>query len=163
MTLEAIVRPEPEPLHHAGPKTFDQRIGLRDQLLRDFDIFRLLQIERDRAASARQKVEFRLDRRAEIGWLGAIDADDIGAHVGEQHAAERPRADAGELDDLYSFQRTHGAPSDALLVEWPVVDAVPEAEPIARACATQSAPGTRRTAEIARLGALCIDGSGFAR
>ena len=33
---------------------------------------------------------------------GPVDADDVGAHVGEHHGAERARADAGDLEDLDS-------------------------------------------------------------
>ena len=101
--LEAFVRPEAKALHHAGPEAFDQCISFRHQLPGDLDVRGLLQVERDRAAAARQKIVFGFDGIAEIGRLGAIDADDVGAHVGEQHAAERPRADAGELDDFNSL------------------------------------------------------------
>ena len=38
--------------------------------------------------------------------LGAVDADDLGAHVGEQHGAERAGADAGDLDDAVPGQRS---------------------------------------------------------
>src|SRR6202044_924327 len=37
--------------------------------------------------------------------LRAVDADDLGAHVGQQHARERPGADARHLDDPDAGQR----------------------------------------------------------
>ena len=57
--------------------------------------------------AASQEIEARLHRRAEVGRLDAIDAHHLRAHVGQQHAAERARPDARELDDLNSFQRSH--------------------------------------------------------
>ena len=40
----------------------------------------------------------------------AVDADDVGAEVGQEHAAERPRPQPGELDDPHALQRSHGVP-----------------------------------------------------
>ena len=37
----------------------------------------------------------------------AVDPDDVGAQVGQQHAAERSRPQPGELDDPYALQRSH--------------------------------------------------------
>jgi len=37
----------------------------------------------------------------------AVDQHDLGAEVGEQHAAERRGADAGEFDDANALQRAH--------------------------------------------------------
>ena len=46
---------------------------------------------------------------ADIG--GAVDAHHLGAHIGEQHRAKRRWPDAGELDDLDAFERSHVSPS----------------------------------------------------
>ena len=63
---------------------------------------------RDRAAAAIEPAR-RLERVERVAFGGslAVDADDVSAHVGEQHADERRRADAGHLDDLEADQRTH--------------------------------------------------------
>ncbi|GHC55408.1 hypothetical protein GCM10010507_34860 [Streptomyces cinnamoneus] len=51
---------------------------------------------------------------------GPVDADDVGAEVGEQHRGERARPDPRELDHAHPRERTvpcacHAAPtSDAL-------------------------------------------------
>ena len=45
----------------------------------------------------------RVGRRAADG-LRALDADDLGAHVGQQHGRERAGADAGDLDDPVSSE-----------------------------------------------------------
>ena len=42
--------------------------------------------------------------------LGAVDADHVGAHVGEQHRRERAWPDAGDLDDAVAVQWSrHGS------------------------------------------------------
>ena len=38
----------------------------------------------------------------------AVDADHVGAHVGEQHRGEGTRPDTGELDDPDTLEGTHG-------------------------------------------------------
>ena len=43
----------------------------------------------------------------------AVDPDDVGAQVGQEHAAERPRSQPGELDDPYALQRSHRRSSEA--------------------------------------------------
>jgi hypothetical protein len=37
--------------------------------------------------------------------LGAVNADDVGAHVGQQHARERAGSDARHLDDADALER----------------------------------------------------------
>ena len=102
IALEANVGPETQTFHHAGTETFDQRIGFLDQLQRGFDGFRLLEVERHAAAAAIGHFVFRRHASAL-----AVDADDIRAHVGEQHGGERPRTDACEFHDANALQRTH--------------------------------------------------------
>ena len=97
------VRPEAEPLHHAGAKAFDQRIGASEQVehLRDRGL--VLQVELDHLPAAprhRLQVLFRAD---------AIERHDFRAHVGQHHAGERARADAGEFDDAEAGERAGGA------------------------------------------------------
>jgi hypothetical protein len=38
-----------------------------------------------------------------------VERDDLGAHVGEQHAGERAGADAGEFDDAEAGEWARGA------------------------------------------------------
>ena len=107
---QADLGPEAEALHHAGAEALDQRVGAVDQLERGRRRFRLLQVERDRAAAAIEKAAAleRIERVA-AGRRLAVDAHDLGAHVGEQHSGEGRRPDAGHLDDLEAGQRTHDA------------------------------------------------------
>ena len=41
---------------------------------------------------------------------GALDADNLGAHVREHHAAERPRTQARQFNYPHTLQRTHSSP-----------------------------------------------------
>ena len=108
---EAGLGAEAEALHHAGAEALDQRVGAGDEFERRGDRLRLLQVEGDRAAAAIEKAAAleRVERVALAGRL-AVDAHDVRAHVGEQHAGEGRRADAGHFDDLDARQRTHARP-----------------------------------------------------
>ena len=109
---EANLRAEAEALHHAGAEALDQRVGAGDEFERRGDRLRLLQVEGDRAAAAIEKGAA-LERLERVALAGrrAVDAHDVGPHVGEQHAGERRRPDAGHFDDLDARQRTHERPS----------------------------------------------------
>ena len=94
---------EAQPLHHAGTKAFDQRIGIGEQVehLRDSGL--VLQIQFDHFPAAprhRFQVLFRAD---------AVERYDFRAHIGQHHAGERTRADAGEFDDAEAGERAGGA------------------------------------------------------
>ena len=106
---EAVVGTEPEPLGDAGAVALDQRVGLLDEPQHRLDAVGVLQVDADRAPAPVQRLEVRLVERRGVDLLGAVDPDDVGAHVGEQHPRERPRADPGQLDDLDALQRSHDA------------------------------------------------------
>ena len=100
---EHDVRAEAETFHHAGTKTFDQRICAGEQVedLRDGGL--VLQIELDHLAAAHR------DRLQVLAGADAVERDDLGAHVGEQHAGEGTGTDAGEFDDAETGERAGGA------------------------------------------------------
>ena len=102
---EHDVRAEAETLHHAGAEAFDQRVGAGEQVehLRDGGL--VLQIELDDLAAAHR------DRLQVLAGADAVERHDLGAHVGQQHAGERARADAGEFDDAEAGERAGGAGS----------------------------------------------------
>src|SRR3546814_15068170 len=53
---EQHVGTEPEPLHHAGTEAFDDAVGALAQVARGGDGVGILHVERDRGASARQRI-----------------------------------------------------------------------------------------------------------
>ena len=107
VALEADVGTEAEAFHDAGTEAFEQRVRALDQLERDFDALWILEVERDRASAAGEQIAGRVGRRFSGRVRGAIDAHDVGAHVGQDHAAERARSDALEFNDAYPAERSH--------------------------------------------------------
>ena len=97
------VRPESEPLHHAGPKPFDQRIGVGEQFehLRDRGLVLEVELD-DLAAAPRNRLQVLLG-------ADAIERHHLRAHVGQHHAGKRAGADAGEFDDAEAGERAGGA------------------------------------------------------
>ena len=88
-----VVRPKAQAFGDARAKALEQGIGGFHQLQHQFHAFRLLQIHGDGTAVARQHVA------PATAAPNAIHADHLGAHVGQHHAAERPRPDARQLDN----------------------------------------------------------------
>ena len=65
----------------------------------------VLEVERDRALAAAEDVLLgRYDGQGRPA--GTVDAHDVGTEVGQQHAGERRRSDAGQLDDPQAGERT---------------------------------------------------------
>ena len=105
---EADVGAEAEPLHHAGPEALDQRVGLLDQTQHRVDALGLLQVDADRAPAARQEVEARLARDRRRCTLWARSTRSTSAPMSASIiAGEGPGADARDLDDANSIQRSH--------------------------------------------------------
>ena len=83
----------------------------RAQRAREVAVGRVLEVERDRLLAAVDRSEVlavaAVHRRplAHRVALGRLDLDDLGAEVGEQHAAERAGGDLAELDDLEARER----------------------------------------------------------
>ena len=96
---EAHVGTDAEPLGDAGPEPLDQRVGPLDQAQHGLDALGVLEVDADRAPAPVEDVGRRRRRVAARHVAGAVDADDVGAHVGEHHGAERAGTDPGELDD----------------------------------------------------------------
>lgn len=104
MPLRHFIGAEAEALHHAGAKALDQRVGARQHLPCERAPRFAFQVERNGAFAAVER-HARV-ARARVGE--AVDHDDIGAQVGEQHAREGRGADARELDDAKALQRAGG-------------------------------------------------------
>ena len=107
---QAVLGTDAQPLGDAGPEALDQGIGLLDQPQHRLDAVRGLEVDPDRPAAAGQQVHGRRVRIAAAHRLRTVDADDVGAHVGQLQRAEREGTQPGQLDDRDARERTtHGA------------------------------------------------------
>ncbi len=99
IALEAHLGPQAEPLHHTRAHAFDQRIGAVDQREHGSHRGRIFQVERQRLLAAMDDgILAQVERVAGLA-AAALDQDDLGAHIGQQHAAKRGRADTGDFND----------------------------------------------------------------
>jgi len=99
----------PRPSFSAAPGAcLDQHIGAVGQSQHGVAARRPLEVQRQRAPPARIDVVSRIHGQAQAAGFEAVDAHDISAQVGQQHAAQRPRADAREFDHPQSVERSHG-------------------------------------------------------
>jgi hypothetical protein len=99
---QAVVRAEAEPLRRTGPETFDQHVGGGHQVEDGGDRVGVLEVERDARPAAVEQVGGAAGERLATR---PVDADHVGAEVGQDHARMRTRPDAGQLHDLHPTQR----------------------------------------------------------
>ena len=102
---------EPELVERARPVRLQEHVGLRRQLEQDLDRFRPLEVEHQAALVAVERDEAHAlvvaDRRRGAAHvaLRRLDLDDVGAHVGEQRAGQRPGDEVRQLDDANPGER----------------------------------------------------------
>ncbi len=96
-------RAKAQPLHHAGAKALDQKIGPRDQIEQMRLALGRFQVQRQLPAAAMQRR--RALRHLAPGAAGAGDAHHIGAEIGQHAAQQRHRADGIHLDHPDPGQR----------------------------------------------------------
>jgi len=96
---QAHVGPDPQTLHHTGTEALDQRVGGLHQLQQRLHALGVFQIDGDVATTALQDVEARRVGCRTAHRLAALDANHLGAHVGQHHRRERTGSDSGDLDD----------------------------------------------------------------
>ena len=91
-----------------------QDVGPLDEVEHDLDPRGVLEVERDDGRP-----------RLRMSWSAgatspapprAVDADDVGAEIGEHHRRERARPDAGELDDADAGRGPEGGSGHATIV-----------------------------------------------
>jgi hypothetical protein len=104
---QQLVGPEAQAFHDTGPEPLQQDVGPLDQRPHDGEVVGVLEVERDRALAAIQQRRRPEGADQSAACAPPVDADDVGAQVGQQHAAERTRPQPGELDDPYPLQRSH--------------------------------------------------------
>ena len=103
-------------LQRAGPEVLDDDVGALDEIEEEVAARGLAQIERDGFLVAGvhrpeevMAVEFGLSPGAQrVGRSRRLDLDDLGAHVAEQPARERPGDQRADLDDADAVQRAGG-------------------------------------------------------
>ena len=91
-----MIDAEPQLLHNAGPEIFQHKIGCLGELENDVASRGLLEIDCDAALVAIDRdivgafaLEMRRRVADHIAEAARLDLDDVGAHVAQQHAAER--------------------------------------------------------------------------
>ena len=96
---EQHVRPQPEPLHHAGPVALDQPVAALRQVADQGDPLGLLEIDRHGPARARQRVAGQLEAAL------PLDPDHLGAVIGQHHPGERRGAEPLHFEDAQAGER----------------------------------------------------------
>ena len=104
IALSARLRSEAESLGDAGPEALDQHVGVLGQLQQQVDRRRVLQVQADRAATAAERVV--RPRRVRPAPLGPVHPQHVGTEVSQDHAAERGRRQAGDLDHAHAAEWT---------------------------------------------------------
>ena len=107
-----LLRPEAEPLERAGSKVFHQHVGRLNQLGQERLAFDRFQIDGDALLVAVDAEKIRApaaDERRPLARIvavpGILDLDHLGAHVAEQHRAQRPGQHTREVEDAQPGQR----------------------------------------------------------
>ena len=100
---EAGLGREAESLHDTGSEAFDEHVRLGDEVEDEIASRVLAYVDDDSGAPAARDVAHRITQR-EPG-PGRLDADALGAEVGEHHGREGRRADARHLDEAHAGER----------------------------------------------------------
>ena len=112
---------------HAGPVVLEHDVGREREARAPLALRRILEVEHDRALVAVHRREVLAERASvsrtataaaiaeAVAAVGRLDLDHVGAHVGQQHPAERAGGDLAELDDLDALEREHEWTDEAKL------------------------------------------------
>ena len=114
----AHVGADAETFRDTGTETLEQHVGLFAELQYHRGAPLVLQVDADAAAATvdhRVRRHEACDARTGGHVGGAVEAQHLGTHVGQQHAGELHRADVGQLDDSDARERTAGAHLDAFM------------------------------------------------
>src|SRR4029453_2127705 len=110
-----LVVAQAEGLHRAGPEVLDQDVGAGDHALEDRHALRRLEVERhvplvavDDQERRGLPVLVRRPRARLVAARGVFDLDDVGAEIGQEHAAERAGQHPGEVEHADTFEREGG-------------------------------------------------------
>lgn len=101
---EAGLRSDAEAFGDAGAVALDEDVGAFDEVQNAGRSLVALEVQDDGALVAVGEVVRGID--AEPRAAGPVDTDDVGPEVRQQHRGERSGADARQLDDPDTGQRT---------------------------------------------------------
>ena len=111
-------KPDAESIHHSRSEALDDHVGGRGKAEKCLTPHGILEIDRERALVAVERVEHRRvlihERRhpAQVVTAGGVlDLDDVGAEVGQEHSAEWPREQPGQIEDSNVVECRHGRAS----------------------------------------------------
>ena len=96
VALRAGLWPDAKPLGDTRAERLDQDVRALDHAQHGLGARRGAEVNRERGTAPVQHLR---SRRCEDLPAGALDARHVGTEVGQQHARELDRADAGEFDD----------------------------------------------------------------
>ena len=107
-----------------GREILHQHVAILDQPIEDFLALGMFAVDRDRALAAVEHGEIEAVGALHVAQLAAGDVadarpfhlDHVGAHIGEQLRAGRPRLHVGEVEDFHAVERP------ARLAPWFCVD-----------------------------------------
>src|SRR5262249_10766649 len=102
----AVLVADAEPHRDARGHVVVDDVGALDELQRDLDAARVLEIERDAALTA-LATEERTAHHAHAVASHRLDLDDVGAEVADHHRAERAGEVLTEVDEAHSLERVH--------------------------------------------------------
>ena len=103
---ERDVGPDAQPFRHAGPEHLEEGVGLLQQPQQCLDAVGLLQVDGDGLLAAIHGAGRRLRVVDGPGGVDPVDPQHLGAHVREQHPAERPGSQPDHLHGTQPLERT---------------------------------------------------------
>ncbi len=103
----AVPRADAEPFGDAGAVALDQDVGAFGEVQDAGGAVRGLEVDDHGALVAVGDVAGGVDPEARTA--GAVDADHVGAQVGQEHGGEGPGPDAGQFDHAHARERALGA------------------------------------------------------
>ena len=101
-----LVGSDAEPLQHAGPQPLDEHVRGIEQAQQHVPPVGRLQVDRDTGPAAVERILRRVHDQPAA--TRAVDPDDVGAQLGEQHAGVGSGAQPGQFDDAEARQRAGG-------------------------------------------------------
>jgi hypothetical protein len=95
-------RAKTKPLHDPRPEILDHHIGRGDQVARDRKIIGAFKVQHDAALAT---LQYGIGGMPPAGPARRVDANDLGALIGQQQCRQRSSEILAEIDDADAVQR----------------------------------------------------------